>query len=141
MFDISKFESTYKEKLGDFTSVIDKLASRDKSAVQFEKVDLIAIQQNFYNLMYYRCRNSKDCTTWLNENLSELPKITNDLFAQNEPEYIAIPGMYGGFSYGLFDREGSPVLVTDSWVRIVGGSGEQHKITPNKIELVAKGFV
>lgn len=141
MIDILKFESIYEEKIGDFTSVIDKLAGRDALGVRFDENDLHTIEQNFYSLMYYRCRNSEDCTKWLDENLSELPKITNNLKTTNEPEWIAIPGMYGGFSYGLIERGGNPILVTDSWVRIVGGSGEQHEITPNKIELVARGFV
>jgi hypothetical protein len=40
--------------------------------------------------------------------------------------YVAIPGMYGGFSYKLAP---GPVLKASSWSRVVGGSEQSHVIT------------
>jgi hypothetical protein len=124
-----------------FASILELLAQRVVSDAQFSDGELTSIQANFHELMRYRCRGVEQCLAWLSEHEDELPKISNDLLGAKEPEWFPIPGMYGGFSYGLFERDGKPVLVADSWVRIVGGSGEQHEITADKVELVARGFV
>ncbi len=55
--------------------------------------------------------------------------------------WFPIPGMYGGFSYWLDKVSGNPVIVTNSWWRIVGGSGECHVVSPHGSLLVSKGFV
>lgn len=58
--------------------------------------------------------------------------------------YCAIPGMYGGFKIDFElteDKSDVNALITDSWCRIVGGSGQQHRCTENKWELVDEGFV
>lgn len=141
MIDIAEFESKYKEKIEDHTSISELLKSRKDVATNFDESDLQAIQKNFYDLMYYRCRNAENCLKWLDENTAELPKITNELSSLTEPEWIAIPGMYGGFSYGLIERDGKPLLVADSWVRVVGGSGQSHEITPSEVTIVAEGYV
>ena len=49
--------------------------------------------------------------------------------------------MYGGFAYRLIERDGMPVLITESWQRIVGGSGQRREITINGSVLVDEGFV
>jgi hypothetical protein len=124
-----------------FASIIELLAQRTPSSIQSSDGDLLAIQTNFHELISYRCRNAERCLSWLDEHEDELPEITNELLNAKEPEWFPIPGMYGGFSYGLFDRDGKAILITDSWIRIVGGSGEQHEITSDKVELTARGFV
>lgn len=141
MIDIEKFEAKYRKKLGDHAPVPDLLSARGKQETTYEDSDLQAIQQNFIDLMYYRCRNAENCLKWLDENSAELPKITNELSSLTEPEWIAIPGMYGGFSYGLIERDSKPLLVADSWVRVVGGSGQSHEITPSEVTIVAEGYV
>lgn len=141
MIDVAQFESKYKEKISDYTPYENIIKSRKPSEVKFDEADLQAIQQNFYDLMYYRCRNAENCIKWLDSNQSELPKINNELLSKTEPEWFAIPGMYGGFSYGLIDRDGKPVLIADSWVRIVGGSGQTHEITPTEVTITAEGYV
>jgi len=50
-------------------------------------------------------------------------------------------GQYGGFAYKLIERDGMPVLITESWHRIVGGSGQKHEITIDGCVLVDEGFV
>ena len=54
--------------------------------------------------------------------------------------WFAVPGMAGGFHY-WFESEGIEAkLVTESWCRVVGGSGERHEITYSGVELVESGF-
>ncbi|MGH7217945.1 MAG: hypothetical protein ACREGE_00665 [Candidatus Microsaccharimonas sp.] len=141
MIDIPKFESIYSEKLSDHVSISEQISNRSKTIGDFGDAALQAIQQNFYDLAYYRCRNADDCIAWLDENKDNLPKITNDLLTNVEPEWLPIPGMYGGFSYGLIERDNEPLLVADSWVRVVGGSGQTHEITPTSVTIVAEGYV
>lgn len=141
MIDLAKFESAYTKSLSDHVSISKRLSDRGALKNRFDDTDLEAIQQNFYDLMYYRCRNAENCIKWLDENTSELPKITNALLATTEPEWIPIPGMYGGFAYGLIERDGKPLLIADSWVRIVGGSGQTHEISPSSVTLTAEGYV
>lgn len=55
--------------------------------------------------------------------------------------WFAVPGMYGGFNYWLSRPGLDHVLVTESWCRIAGGSGQRHEITPEGSVLVEEGFV
>jgi hypothetical protein len=50
--------------------------------------------------------------------------------------WFAVPGMYGGFRCVLEGRE----LKVDSWIRVVGGSGETHRITADGAVLTDHGF-
>ncbi|RYF29172.1 MAG: hypothetical protein EOO17_02385 [Chloroflexi bacterium] len=129
------------DQRGSYSSIDKLLAQRQSVGRQFSQSDLEAIQCNFHNLIRHRCRRSDKIIAWVSENKESLPKVVNDLLQTQEPQWISIPGMYGGFSYGLIERDGKPLLVTDSWVRIVGGSGQRHEITPDKVEMTARGFV
>ena len=139
--DSSKISDTSNSKQRDYSSIHKLLEQSDTFISEFTHTDLRDIKRNFHNLIHYRCRRSGKIITWLKDNQNELPKITNELSQMREPLWISIPGMYGGFSYGLIERNGKPVLLTESWIRVVSGSGQQHEITPSKVDLVAKGFV
>ena len=54
---------------------------------------------------------------------------------------LEISGMHSKHKYIFCNRNRGSVLTTESWIRVIGGSGEQHKITPEKVELVARGSV
>ncbi len=43
--------------------------------------------------------------------------------------WFPVPGMYGGFSYRLESAGVEAKLVSESWCRVVGGSGQRHEIT------------
>lgn len=48
--------------------------------------------------------------------------------------------MYGGFAYWLaYDGENAK-LITESWSRVVSGSGRRHEITARGSTLVEEGF-
>ncbi len=52
--------------------------------------------------------------------------------------WFAVPGMYGGFSVALMK---GGYLYVESWIRVVGGSGQAHVITHEGVTLVDEGFV
>ena len=52
--------------------------------------------------------------------------------------WFAVPGMYGGFSIALM--KGS-YLYVESWIRVVGDSGQAHVVTHEGVTLVDEGFV
>ncbi len=52
--------------------------------------------------------------------------------------WFAVPGMYGGFSIRLMD---GLFLYVESWIRVVGDSGEAHVVTHEGVTLVDEGFV
>jgi hypothetical protein len=52
--------------------------------------------------------------------------------------WFGVPGMYGGFSVALMK---STYLYVESWIRVVGGSGQAHLVTHEGVTLVDEGFV
>lgn len=51
--------------------------------------------------------------------------------------WYPVPGMHGGFRIELREDH----LYVTSWVRVVGGSGQAHLVTPSGAQLVRRGFV
>lgn len=54
-----------------------------------------------------------------------------------EGVWFPVPEMYGGFSVRLMRG----YLYVESWIRVVGGSGQAHVITHQGVVLVEEGFV
>lgn len=70
-----------------------------------------------------------------------LPELEPLLEMEQPRMWFPVPGMYGGFSY-WFNGEGENLkLISESWCRVVGGSGERHEITSKEGKLVDEGFV
>jgi hypothetical protein len=55
--------------------------------------------------------------------------------------WFAVPGMYGGFNYWLEGEGTGTRLISESWSRVVGGSGQRHEVTMLDSQLVEEGFV
>lgn len=51
--------------------------------------------------------------------------------------WCPVPGMYGGFS---LEPDGDALMVS-SWIRVVGGSGQRHRIDTDGCHLIERGFV
>jgi hypothetical protein len=92
---------------------------------------LAALQKHFHEVIRGRVADLVD-----GEQL-RLPEL--DVLTELEkPEmWFGVPGMYGGFRYAL---DGA-ALVVESWIRVVGGSGERHRITADGAVLTDHGFV
>ena len=92
------------------------------------------IQDNFHAVIKSRAQEL------INKHNIELP-ILEYTGTSKDQKYFAVPGMYGGFSY-WFEKEGNEFkLVTESWCRVVGGSGQRHEVTTEGYKLVDEGFV
>lgn len=55
--------------------------------------------------------------------------------------WVGIPGMYGGFACRWADTASEPTIEVRSWSRVIGGSGREHLVTVDGIELVARGLL
>jgi hypothetical protein len=96
---------------------------------------LKAIERHFHDLIRERAGK-----LIAQHNLA-LPELTSQLAAAESKTGFPIPGMYGGFSYWLEGDGDQTKLVTESWCRVVEGSGQRHEITAMGSRLVAEGFV
>jgi hypothetical protein len=70
-----------------------------------------------------------------------LPELGILLEIEQPHMWFPVPGMYGGFDYWL-DVKGQDVkLISESWSRIVEGSGQRHEISNDGWKLVEESFV
>jgi hypothetical protein len=72
---------------------------------------------------------------------TQLPELEAMLEFQPRKFWFAVPGMSGGFSYWLAYDGQNAKLITESWCRVCGGSGQRHEITAAGSTLVDEGFV
>jgi hypothetical protein len=49
--------------------------------------------------------------------------------------------MLGGFNVWFADDRSATTLVSESWSRVVDGSGQRHEVTAAGARLVDEGFV
>lgn len=92
---------------------------------------LLAIQQHFHTVIRGRAAKLID------EYELELPQLTFD----DSKGWFPIPGMYGGFSYWWKGEGKQAKLITESWCRVVDGSGQRHEITAQRSRLIDEGFM
>jgi hypothetical protein len=96
---------------------------------------LLAIQERFHALIRHRNVHTKGISTL------KLPELKSLLTADERKAWFPVPGMYGGFSYWLEGDDAEAKLVSESWCRVVGGSGQRHEITSDETKLLDEGFV
>ena len=70
-----------------------------------------------------------------------LPELAPLLELDRPCMWFQVPGMYGGFNYWLETTRGGVKLVSESWCRVAGGSGQRHEVTSAGSQLVEEGFV
>lgn len=70
-----------------------------------------------------------------------MPSLQSMLMtAKSSPAWFAVPTMHGGFSYWLETGDSnSPVLICESWCRVVEGSEQRHQITVKGIVRIIDG--
>jgi hypothetical protein len=114
------------------THLLDRLRPAHRLDVS---TDLLrAIQDHFYEVIRGRAHELVE------EHRLRLPEL-EVLLEMGEPKaWFAIPGMYGGFSFWLENGRDHVQLVTESWCRVVGGSGQRHIVTADGARLVDEGF-
>ena len=96
---------------------------------------LLKLQAQFHAVIRGRAEREVD------KHRLRLPEL-EPLLELDEPNmWFPVPGMYGGFSYRLELAASGPKLISESWCRVVEGSGQMHEITPTGSRLVGEGFV
>jgi len=97
---------------------------------------LLKMQEYFHEVINGRINVQRKSTSL------RLPDLEVLLELEDPHMWFPVPGMYGGFNYRLaYNRDKSLRLISESWSRVVGGSGQRHEITPEGSELVDEGFV
>ncbi len=96
---------------------------------------LLRIHAAFHEVIVGRIREP------LPELKLRLPELEPLLELDRPKMWFPVPGMYGGFSYWLEGSGADAKLISESWCRVVGGSGQRHSITSAGYELVEEGFV
>lgn len=96
---------------------------------------LLKVQQHFHAVIRGRIDRQ------LPDHGLRLPEL-EPLLELDRPEmWFPVPGMYGGFKYWLESTGVEAKLVSESWCRVSGGSGQRHEITSAGSQLVEEGFV
>ncbi|MEO1348359.1 MAG: ankyrin repeat domain-containing protein, partial [Cyanobacteria bacterium J06635_15] len=96
---------------------------------------LQAIQANFHAVMIERAGDL------LIKARFRLPKLSVLLELPDPGMYCSIPDMYGGFRYWFSETGTNAMLMTESWCRVVDGSGRRHQVTAHGSQLMDQGFV
>ena len=109
-------------------------ARRSAKKAEPERNELAAIEANFHAVM--RGRAAK----LIEQHGLTLPRLDTAILGEAKAAWFPIPGMTGGFKYWLERRGRALVLITESWCRVVGGSGERHEVTDHGATLVEDDF-
>ena len=96
---------------------------------------LLRIQAHFHTVIRGRCARLVE-THGL-----RLPELGPLLELDRPKMWFPVLGMCGGFSYGLESEGDQAKLVSESWSRVVEGSGQRHEINTGGSQLVDSGFV
>lgn len=96
---------------------------------------LLKVQQHFHAVIRGRIDRQ------LPDHGLRLPELEPLLELDQPQMWFPVPGMYGGFSYRLEAAGVEARLVSESWCRVVDGSGQRHEITSAGSQLVEEGFV
>lgn len=96
---------------------------------------LLTVQAHFHSVIRGRAEEL------VTRQQLRLPELEPLLELEVPKMWFAVPGMYGGFSFCLVEFGVSAKLVSESWCRVAGGSGQRHEITSQGSRLVEEGFV
>jgi len=102
-----------------------------------DEAELRALEALLHQLIRERNRRNPD----LHTQGFELPSLIELVRTGKREEYYPVPGMYGGFNVRVLCEGGAWHLVCESWCRVVGGSGQRHRITRDGVTLLEQGFV
>jgi len=91
---------------------------------------LATLRRHFHDLVRERAAGLVD------EHQLRLPELDVLTELAEADVWFPVPGMYGGFRFVLQGHE----LDVRSWIRVVGGSGQAHRITVDGTVLTEEGF-
>lgn len=104
---------------------------RYKMNKDFPSDILIKIHCNFSKLILKRVKELSKIESFA------LPTKEDVELSFKEEQWFPVEGMYGGFKYKvIYDQSKGYVLISTSWCRVMGGSGQTHEITENGCTLI-----
>ena len=95
----------------------------------------MAIQRHFHGLIADQAGHVSDFDQL------QLPRLDNPPRSEATAAWFPVPGMYDGFRYWLVGSGAKAKLISESWCRVVEGSGQRHEITAEGCRLLDEGFV
>jgi hypothetical protein len=98
-------------------------------------VTLEKIQKHFHEVILGRVGDL------VKKSKVRLPELEPLLELEQPEMWFSVPDMHGGFSYRLHGEGKAAKLLSESWSRIIGGSGQRHEITSLGSKLIDQGFV
>jgi len=106
-----------------------------KRHIKIKSETIAQLEQHYHSLIKQRVAKL------IAKESLRLPPLSILLELVKPEMWFPVPGMYGGFEYQLRMDDTESYLIVLSWMRIVEGSGQRHKISPQGIELIETGFV
>ena len=131
-----EFYDKYPEESRIFGCFIShEEVARHIDAFMTPSIRIRCIEEQFHQVIIARAG------ALLEQSVVELPDLASLNAESGEKAWFPVPGMYGGFSY-WFEGAGSELrLISESWVRIVEGSGQRHEINTAGSRLIEEGFI
>ncbi|KAL6067089.1 Ankyrin repeat domain-containing protein [Balamuthia mandrillaris] len=121
-------------KMQNHPAIIPLLEPQFQVAIPQEDLELI--QKRFHELIH------KIASSFVTKEKLRLPEL-EPVAETGTTFWFPVPGMYGGFSYRFQKKEaeeGGFVLISESWCRVVEGSGQRWEVTKDSLKLLAEGF-
>lgn len=97
--------------------------------------DLERVQAHLHKLIRSRAGDAAGT------GLGTFPNLAEGVGTEEEPVWLPIEQMRGGFKYWWDPTSSRLRLMTESWSNDVPGSGQLHEITPGGPRLLGEGFV
>lgn len=116
-------------------SVVAGMGAPADTAAVSTTTDLEKVQAHFHTLIRSRAGDR------VGDKASSLPAISKTEGSEENPAWFPVDGMDGGFKYWWDASAPGLGLMSESWSRVVAGSGQLHEITPTGSRLLGEGFV
>ena len=110
-------------------------ATEARKPVATDAPELSRVQAHFHDLIRSRAGDAVTVDD------PRLPVLRADAGSQDDPLWFAIDGMHGGFRFWWDPSAKRLRLMTESWSRVVAGSGQLHEVTAVGARLLGQGFV
>jgi hypothetical protein len=137
LFDAALRGGVFSEQfMRDLGGVLASARAPDEQPAPAQPTtDLEKVQTHFHDLIRSRAGDL------LGDQASSLPQLSRDEASEEEPAWLPVEGMHGGFKYWWDPASSGLRLMSESWSRVAAGSGQLHEITPTGARLLAEGFV